>query len=273
MPAVAVCGHMSTDQVTREVVDETAVITLDNPEMRNALTIEMAHGIKDALEDIEETDARCVVLQGSEDAFCAGGDIQSMLEAVSADADMDAMVEEVGKPVNRTVQDVYECPLPTIAKVDGPAYGAGGSMAVACDMVLASERAELSFGFQRIGLSIDSGTSYLLPRLVGENTAKQLVFTDAALDAEEAADHGLVQEVFPTDEFDERAQAVIDQVAGGPTVALTNTKSLIQNGLDRTMDEAIDHEVESLKEVFRTDDFAEGVSAFIEQRSPEFDGK
>jgi 2-(1,2-epoxy-1,2-dihydrophenyl)acetyl-CoA isomerase len=260
-------------QVTRELVDETAIVTLHNPEMRNALTVEMAHGIRDALAGIEETDARCVVLQGSADAFCAGGDIESMLEAVSAGADMDAMVEEVGEPVNRTVQDVYECPLPTVAKVDGPAYGAGGSMAVACDIVLASERAEFSFGFQRIGLSVDSGTSYLLPRLVGENTAKRLVFTGAVLDAQEAAAHGLAQEVFPTDGFDEHAQELIDQVAGGPTVALTNTKSLLQNGLDRTMDEAIEHEVESLKSVFRTDDFAEGVSAFMQQRTPEFDGE
>lgn len=264
---------MSTDQVAYEVADETAYITLDNPDMRNALTIEMAHGIKAAIGEVTDSDARCVVLQGTDDAFCAGGDIQSMLEAVSADADMDQMIEEVGKPVNKTVQDVYECPLPTIARVDGPAYGAGGSMAVACDIVLASDRAELSFGFQRIGLSIDSGTSYLLPRLVGENTAKQLVYTDAALAADEAADLGLVQEVFPTDSFAEDSQEIIDQVAGGPTVALQNTKSLIQNGLDRTMDEAIEHEVDSLKEVFRTDDFAEGVTAFMERRRPEFEGE
>lgn len=264
---------MNTDQVTYEVADEVAVLTLDNPEMRNALTIEMSRGIKEAVADAADSDARCLVLQGVDDAFCAGGDIQSMLEAVSGDADMETLVEQVGRPVSRTVQDIYECPLPTIAKVDGPAYGAGGSMAVACDIVLASERAELSFGFQRIGLSIDSGTSYLLPRLVGENTAKRLVFTDAALDADEAATHGLVQEVYPTDEFDERAGEVIDQVATGPTVALQNTKSLLQQGLDRTMEEAIDHEIDSLKEVFQTDDFAEGVSAFVERRSPEFEGE
>jgi enoyl-CoA hydratase/carnithine racemase len=264
---------MSTDQVTCEVDDEVATITLANPEMRNALTIEMAHGIKEAIADVTDTDARCVVLQGADDAFCAGGDIQSMLEAVSGDADMDTMIEEVGKPVNHTVKDVYDCPLPTVAKVDGPAYGAGGSMAVACDIVLASERAELSFGFQRIGLSIDSGTSYLLPRLVGENTAKRLVLTDAVLDADEAAEHGLVQEVYPTDSFDAAATDIVEQVATGPTVALKNTKALLQQGLDRTMDEAIDHEVESLKEVFRTDDFAEGVSAFVERRSPEFEGQ
>jgi 2-(1,2-epoxy-1,2-dihydrophenyl)acetyl-CoA isomerase len=261
-------------QLRYEVEGEIARLTLDNPDMKNALSIEMAHGIKNAIADIEERDdLRCVVIEGTNEAFCAGGDIQSMLEAVSSDVDMDEMIEEVGEPINRTVQDVYECSIPTIAKVDGAAYGAGGSLAIACDIVLTSERAEVSFGFQRIGLSIDSGTSYLLPRAVGENEAKNLVFRDKVLDAEESAELGLVQEVYPTDEFEERAQEVVDQVAEGPTVALRNTKSLIQNGLNRTMDEAIENEVDSLKEVFRTDDFSEGVSAFVERRTPEFVGE
>lgn len=261
------------EHVTYEREGETAVVTLDNPEMRNALTVEMAMGLKEVFSDIEETDARCVVLQGRDDAFCAGGDIQSMLEAVSAGGDMETLVEEVGEPINRTVQDIYECSLPTIAKVDGPAYGAGGTMAIACDIVLASERAELSFGFQRIGLSIDSGTSYLLPRQVGENTATHLVMTDRVLAAEEAAELGLVQAVHPTDEFDEEAQSVIDDVTAGPTVALSHSKQLLQQGLNRGIDDAIDHEVAALKDVFQTADFGEGVSAFVEKRSPEFEGK
>lgn len=260
------------EQVTYEIVDDRAIVTLDNPDMRNALTLEMAHEIRDTMSKIPESEARCVVLQGSEGAFCAGGDIESMLQAVSSDADLGSLVEDVGEPVNRTVQDIYECPLPTIAKVNGPAYGAGGSMAVACDIVLASERAELSFGFQRIGLSIDSGTSYLLPRLVGENTAKRLVLTDEVLEAPEAAELGIVQEVFPTESFEEHSDELINDVASGPTVALSHSKQLLQSGLDRTMDEAIEHEIESLKEVFNTQDFGEGVSAFIEKRSPEFEG-
>lgn len=264
---------MGTDQVNYEIVDERAVITLSNPELRNALTLEMAHGIRDAIADVEKQDVRCVVIQGSEGAFCAGGDIESMLEAVSTDADLDELIEEAGKPVNKTVQDVYECSVPTIAKVDGPAYGAGGSLAVAADIVLASENAELSFGFQRIGLSIDSGTSYLLPRLVGENTAKSLVMRDRVLDAEEALELGLIQELYAADEFEEKSEEVIDQVANGPTVALSHTKELIQNGLDRTIEEAIDQEVEALKTVFRTQDFSEGVTAFMEKRTPEFEGE
>lgn len=264
---------MSNEYVDYEIVDETAVITLTNPELRNALTLGMAEGIRETMRDVRDSDVRCVVIQGSEGSFCAGGDIESMLEAISGDADLDTLIEEVGRPVNKTVQDVYECPVPTIAKVDGPAYGAGGSLAIACDLVIASDRAELSFGFQRIGLSVDSGTSYLLPRVVGENTAMDLVMRDRVLDAEEAAALGLVQEVHPAEEFEERAQEVVDDVASGPTLALKQTKDHIQHGLDRSMDEAIDSEVEALKEVFRTRDFSEGVSAFLERRSPEFEGE
>ncbi len=261
------------EQLRFDVADETATITLNNPAMRNALSLEMAQQIKAAIEEVDQSDVRCLVIQGSNEAFCAGGDIQSMLEAVSTDANMDALIADVGEPVNRTVQSVYECPVPTIAKVDGPAYGAGASLAIAADIVLASERAELSFGFQRIGLSVDSGTSYLLPRIVGENTAKNLVFRDKILDAEESADLGLVQEVFPTEQFEQESQRVIDQVASGPTIALKQSKSLLQHGLNRTMDEAIENEVAALKTVFPTDDFSEGVSAFVERRTPEFTGE
>jgi 2-(1,2-epoxy-1,2-dihydrophenyl)acetyl-CoA isomerase len=252
---------------------ERAVLTLDNPDSKNALSTEMADDIHEAMAAVPDSDARCVVVQGAGDAFCAGGDIESMLQAASMDGDLGTLVEEVGGPVNRTVQAVYQCPIPTVATVDGPAYGAGASLAIACDLVVASERATFSFGFQRIGLSVDSGTSYLLPRQVGENTAKQLVLTDTVLDADDAAELGLVYEVYPTGEFDERAETVVEHVATGPTVALSNSLSLVESGLDRSIDEAIDHEIESLKEIFETQDFAEGVSAFAADREPEFRGE
>jgi 2-(1,2-epoxy-1,2-dihydrophenyl)acetyl-CoA isomerase len=262
------------EHVDYELADGRATVTLDNPESRNALSIGMAEEITEAVADATESGARCVVVEGSEGSFCAGGDIDSMLGAVSGGAeDLAALVEEFGRPVMETVQDVYECPVPTVAKVDGPAYGAGGTLAVACDIVLASERTQLSFGFRQIGMSIDSGTSYLLPRLVGESTAKHLTLTGRVLDAEEAADLGLVQELYPTEQFDEGAEETIQTVADGPTVALEHTKSLLQSGLDRSMGEAIDHELEALTEVFQSADFAEGVGAFAEGRSPEFDGE
>ena len=261
------------EQLTYDRRGERVVLTLDNPERMNALDIEMAQSIQKAIADVESSDARCVVVQGTAGAFCAGGDIESMLQAVSGDADRETLVEEVAGPVSRTVQKLYRCSVPTVAKVDGPAYGAGASMAVACDIVLASERAEFSFGFRDIGLSIDSGTSYLLPRLVGEGAAMRLVLTGDAVGAEEAVDLGLAQEVFPTGVFDERAEAVVRSIATGPTVALSNSKALVQSGLDRSIEAATDSEITALKQVFETRDFAEGVGAFAADREPEFRGR
>lgn len=259
--------------VEYEILDDRATITMHNPDLRNALTLDAAQALSDAIDDIEDSDVRCVVLQGSEGTFCAGGDIETMMEGLTSDRETEDLMEEAAYPINRSVQHVYECSVPTVAKVDGPAFGAGASLAIACDLVLASERAEISFGFRRVGLSVDSGTSYLLPRVVGENTAKELVYTGDLLDAEEAEDIGLFNRVYPTDEFEQRARDVIDDVATGPTVGLKHSKELLQNGLDRSFDEVIDAEVEALATIFETDDFEEGVRAFLEQRTPEFEGE
>jgi enoyl-CoA hydratase/carnithine racemase len=255
-----------------EIHDDRATITITDPELRNALTLETAQALTDALETIEDSDARCVVLQGSSGTFCAGGDIELMMEGLTSERETAELMEEAAYPINRTVQCVYECSIPTVAKVDGPAYGAGASLAIACDVVLASERAEISFGFRRVGLSVDSGTSYLLPRMVGENTAKDLVYSGDVLDAERAHELGLFNRVYPTDEFDQAAEEYVENVTTGPTVGLTHSKRLLQRGLDRSFDEVIDAEVDAIESAFGTDDFAEGVEAFLEGRSPEFEG-
>ncbi len=258
--------------VEYDIHDERATITMDNPGLRNALTLDAATALTEAIEDIETSDARCVVLEGSEGTFCAGGDIELMLEGLTSDRETEELMDEAAFPINRTVQRVYECSIPTVAKVDGPAYGAGASLAIACDVVLASERAEISFGFRRVGLSVDSGTSYLLPRMVGENTAKDLVYSGDLLDAEEAGDLGLFNRVYPTAEFEQRADEYVENVATGPTVGLKHSKALLQRGLERSFDDVIEAEVDAIATAFETADFDEGVRAFLEQRTPEFEG-
>jgi enoyl-CoA hydratase/carnithine racemase len=261
------------EYIEYDIVGETATITLRNPDLRNALTLGMAKEITEAIDRVEESDARCLVLQGSDGNFCAGGDIKSMLENLSNDRDIEELMEESALPVNRSIQHVYECSVPTVAKLDGAAFGAGATLALACDMVLASERAEMSFGFRRIGLSVDSGTSYLLPRAVGQKKAMDLVYTGDLLDADEAEELGLVSRVFPNDEFEQRSQEVIETVATGPTVALSHSKELIQHGGDRTFDEVIDAEAEGLRACFESEDFETGVQAFVNKQSPEFEGE
>jgi enoyl-CoA hydratase/carnithine racemase len=261
-----------SDLVEFEMVDETATITLNNPDVRNVLSVEVAEELRDAVATAETEEARCVVVQGAGGTFCAGGDIAAMLEGVAKDVDIDTRVNDFALPVNRAVQTVAECPIPTVAKVDGPAVGAGGALAIACDVVLASERAKIGFGFRQVGLNVDSGTSCLLPRVVGENIAKELVYTGEIVEPERAETLGLFNHVYPTDEFEEEADELVARSATGPTLALTESKQLIENGQSRSIGEAVEAEAAALKQTLVSADHAEGARAFTEKRDPEFEG-
>lgn len=250
-----------------------ARLRLNDPDKRNALSDAVTGGLIDALGDVESGDARCVVVEGEGPAFSAGGDIAAMLDRAERDAPAEEVVRRIIQRVGRCVQRLVECPLPTVAKVDGPAFGAGANVAVACDVQLLSDRAKLGFGFRQVGLAVDSGTSYLLPRLVGDNVAKELVFTGRLLEADEAADLGLANHVYPAEEFEERAEAFVSTVAEGPTVALTTSKRLLRHGRESSLAAAIEHEAAAQATVFDTADHDEGVAAFREKREPEFRGE
>lgn len=253
--------------------EDRLVLTLDDPDVRNALSTEMATELIRAVADVDPETTRCVVLQGTGDVFCAGGDVEAMIEGVAREMPIEERVEDYAVPVNRSVETVYECPVPTVALVDGPAFGAGAALALACDLVVASEAATMNFGFRQVGLSVDSATSYLLPRQVGENVATDLVFTGETVDADRAHDLGLVTRVYPASEFDERAGAIVDRVASGPAVALRESKELLRAGLDRDVTTAVDAELEALATTLATRDHAEGATAFLERRDPEFTGE
>jgi enoyl-CoA hydratase/carnithine racemase len=261
-----------SDHVTVDSTGKTTTVTLHEPDVRNALSVEMAEELQAAVESASDS-SRCLVVQGSGGYFCAGGDVKAMVEGVAEDVPVSQRIEDVAAPINRAVQAVAECPLPTIAKVDGPAFGAGAALAIACDLVLASDRAKLSFGFRQVGLSVDSGTSALLARNVGENVAKELVFTGELIDSDRAEGLGLFNRVYPSEEFEQHTQEVVSRVATGPTVALQESKRLIEAAHDRTLAEAVDAEIEGLGRTLGTADHAEGATAFVEQRDPEFEGE
>lgn len=250
-----------------------ARIRLNAPEKRNALSDAVCGGLIAALREVESSDARCLVVEGEGPAFCAGGDIGAMVERHERDAPADEVVRRIVRQVGRCVQRLVECPLPTVAKVDGPAFGAGANLAIACDLQLLSDRAKIGFGFRQVGLAVDSATTYLLPRLVGDNVAKELVFTGRLLDADEAVELGLGNRVFGAEEFEERAEAVVETVAEGPTVALRTSKRLLRHGRRSSLSEAVEHEAAAAANVFDTADHAEGVAAFRESRDPEFSGE
>lgn len=253
--------------------DGVATLRLALPEKRNALSIRLSTGIVDALADLEGSETRCVLVEGDGPAFSAGGDVEAMVERKESDTPPDEAVRHVIQHTARCVKRLAECEFPTVAAVDGPAFGAGANLALACDVQLLSDDARMSFGFRQVGLAIDSGTSYFLPRLVGDNVARELVFTGELLDAERAASLGLANHVYPAEEYDDRVAAFVERVASGPTVALRASKRLLRDNRETSLSTAIDHEAAVQASVFESADHAEGVRAFKEEREPAFEGR
>jgi 2-(1,2-epoxy-1,2-dihydrophenyl)acetyl-CoA isomerase len=263
-----------SDSVHLDVEDGIATLTLDEPDSRNAFTRPVADDLSARLDDLEErSDVRCVVVEGSGPAFSAGGDIKRMRERLDSDEPTDEAVHALARRTRDTIARLLTLPVPTVAKIDGPAVGAGANLALACDVLLASESASMGFVFRQVGLTVDMGTSYLLPRVVGINVAKELVFTGEVLDAERSADLGLFNHVYADDEFDQEVRALVERIASGPTVALGHAKRLLQDGLEKDFDRAQRDEVTAQGIVFETRDHEEGVTAFLEDRRPEFEGR
>lgn len=256
-----------------DVDGPVATLTLNRPEMRNALTQAVSSGLVDAVDELEGGDARCLVVEGAGDAFCAGGDVNAMMELQGGTVSLAEAVRIVRQQTGRAIARLVACPLPTVAKVDGMAFGAGGVLALACDLQLASADARVSFGFRNVGLAVDSGASYLLARTVGLNVAKELVYTGERVEADRAKELGLVNRVFPAEEFDERADELVAEIAAGPTVALRESKQLLNQGIDSSLDQAIRNEASAQAAVFETEDHREGVEAFMERREPNFEGR
>jgi enoyl-CoA hydratase/carnithine racemase len=261
------------DAVIFEVTDQIATITLNNPDVRNAITSAVSTGIVEALDEIEGTDARCVVFEGAGTAFCAGGDITMMMEGLSQDVPAWRKAQEIMNDLHRVIERVIRFPIPTVAKLDGQAFGAGGSLAIACDIQAAREDVLMSFAFEQVVLAVDSGTSWMLPRLVGENTAKRLAFTGQIIDAEEAYEMGIVTDLFAEDEFEDGVAELVADIAQGPTVGLTISKRLIRQNANKSLTAALDDEAAAQALALGTEDHEEGANAFMEGRDPDFEGR
>ncbi|MFC6732599.1 MULTISPECIES: enoyl-CoA hydratase/isomerase family protein [unclassified Haladaptatus] len=264
---------MADDAVLLDIEDDVATVTLNRPDVRNALTHDVAGGIIDALDEIEESDARCLVIQGTGGAFCAGGDINAMMKGLNGEYSLAEREQLIVQRTSRAVKHVAQFHLPTIAKIDGVAFGAGANLAIACDILLATEDSKISFGFRQVGLTVDSGTSYLLPRIVGQNTAQELVLTGELVDADRAEDLGLFNHVYDESDFDEEVAEFVEEIATGPSVALRASKRLLRQGMEQSLDQAITNEAAAQVACFSTDDHVEGATAFMEKRSPEFTGE
>jgi len=253
------------------IVDQTgpiATITLNRPEARNALDFAMRRELLAALDEIEANPAaRVVVLTGAGGHFCAGGDVKTMRRRLTA-AEGKGRVELL----NRAVLRLVNFPLPTIAMVEGYAVGAGSNLALCCDLIVASDRAKFGEVFNKIGLAVDGGGTWLLPRLVGLARAKELVFTGDIIDAAEALRIGLVNRVVHAADLAATTRALAEKIAAGPPLALRLDKQALNRAACTDLAAALETEAFSQALAVASDDHQEGVSAFFDKRPPKFIG-
>lgn len=256
------------------VEDRGAVrrIVFDRPDRKNAIPSDGWNDLRDAFEGAESSDARAVVVTGAGGEFCAGADLGSDPDRLEAPTDPVAGAARM-KAVADAVDRLHRLTKPVIAAVDGVAVGAGLSIALACDLVVATERARFSAIFVRRGLTLDAGSSWLLPRAVGLQRAKELALTGRVVDATEAVRIGLCLEAVPVDRFEARVAALADELAAGAPIAQMFAKQSVDHAWDVSFDDALGWEGQSQSICFTTADFREGVAAFLEGRPARFEGR
>ncbi len=261
-----------------------ALITLNRPDSLNAMGGDLMPLLAQHLAESSGDDSvRCVVLTGAGRAFCAGGDVKAMAAARdilgtgdqrrSLAAEFARRVEGLRESQRRTSYALHTIPKPTIAMVNGHAVGAGLSLALACDLRVASDRAKFGTVFRNVGFSGDFGGSYYLPRLVGIEKARELYFTGRIIEADEALRIGMVSRVVPHDKLEEETMALASHLAGGPTLAYARMKENLNRSEHCDLLTLLDQEAINMTLSGTTKDHLEAARAFVEKRTPSFAGE
>ncbi len=257
------------DSLLVERADGVVTVTINRPDKYNAVTTEMWPALTDIFQEVaaSETD-RVLVLTGAGEAFCSGADLSSL-----TDKDAPAPALSSMRRVGDAALALIRLPKPTIARVNGVAAGAGANMALACDLVVASEGARFSQIFSRRGLSPDFAGSWLLPRLVGLHKAKELILLADMIGAAEAMAMGLINRVVPDHELDAAVADWAGRLAAGPPLALSLSKLLLNDSYTSSVDRAVEAEAMAQAHNFSTRDAREALSAYRDKRPPEYRGR
>jgi 2-(1,2-epoxy-1,2-dihydrophenyl)acetyl-CoA isomerase len=253
-----------------DVQNNIATITLNRSDVYNAFNDALSYELQDALKQTErDASVRAIVLTGAGKAFSSGQDLKASLETTGKRN----LGESLHKRYNPIIRAIRNMPKPVICKLNGVAAGAGCSLALACDVIIASEQASMIEIFINIALVLDSGSSYFLPRTVGYHRAFELATKATKLTAAEALQMGLVNKVVKPEELDAAVQAEAEFYANAPTKAIALMKKMLTKGMTEGLDAVLDYEAYCQEIAGNTEDNAEGVQAFLEKRKPEFRGK
>lgn len=258
---------MNYQTITLDIDNDLAVLTLNRPDVMNALNTQMRAEIENAVRVAGE-EARALVITGAGRAFCSGQDLGD--GANPAAIDLERTLRDEYEPMLRRI---FDCPVPTIAAVNGAAAGAGANLALACDVVIATESAVFLQAFTRIGLIPDAGGTYWLPRQMGFARAMGAALFAEPISARQAADWGMIWEAVADDAFDAHWRARAAHLASGPGVAYGNVKKALRESYDNTLEEQLLLEARLQGEAGKTYDFKEGVVAFLEKRKARFEGR
>lgn len=256
------------DYILTEIINKVCVIRLNRPEKFNSFVRPMALKLQEVLADCEADSAiRCIVIVGVGKAFCAGQDLQEATDPQGPQ--LTTIVSEHYNPIIKLIRNV---PKPVITAVNGVAAGAGANIALAGDIVIASESASFIQAFSKIGLIPDSGGTYTLPRLIGLQRASALMMLGDKISAKDAQSMGMIYQYFPDDVFWESVMVLAHQMSEMPTLGLALTKQALNATFDNTLDQQLQLEDLLQTKAGMSHDYREGTSAFLEKRKPSFKG-
>jgi 2-(1,2-epoxy-1,2-dihydrophenyl)acetyl-CoA isomerase len=258
---------MDYQTITFQITDDIAVLTLNRADKMNALNTQMRAEVANAAREAGQS-ARVLVITGAGKAFCSGQDLSD--RATAANLDLERTLRDEYMPM---LKAIFDCPIPTICAVNGPAAGAGANLALAADVVIATESAYFLQAFTRIGLIPDAGGTYWMTRNMGSAKAMGAALFADKISAKQADDWGMIWEAVPDAEFEAIWKARAAHLAKGPTMAYQHVKQAIRGSWDNSLDEQLALEGRSQGKCGQSRDFKEGVLAFTEKRPPHFEGR
>ena len=263
---------MNPETFDYSVHDRVGVITLNRPDRLNALTFKIYEELRDFFAALNgDSSVRALVLQGRGRAFCSGGDVEDIIGELFS-RDMRGLLEFT-RTTGALIQNIRRVNKPVVAAIQGVAVGAGAVMALACDVRIGEPKARFGFIFPQVGLcGADMGAAYLLPRVVGAGHASELLFSGDIIDAERAAEIGLLNRVVGMGESGQSALALAEKFARGPAFAHAMTKKMIEDEATLSLEEAIEAEAQAQAICMQHPDFREAYDAWVEKRKPRFEG-